>query len=145
MSGSKFALTLSLCGLLFGCGGQPGDEAPTQGQETPDTQGPTTEDTDRPVSAFATDVIPGPGGASDALFTDDDNLYARDNSADGLAAVAQLNFNGQIFTLWNRTGVGNGPPLNLSFASGTILSVRACIGSGQSLMSCNGWYTVVAR
>jgi hypothetical protein len=144
MSRSMVALTLAVGGLLFGCGGQIGDGEADQDMEATESQGPAAEEAQGNVTAMATNVVYGPGNASHAAFTDADNLYAYDDAEDGYAGVAQVNFNGTTYTVWAR-GAGNHAVLNLSVPAGTAILLRACLGLGESLVSCNGWNSFVAR
>jgi hypothetical protein len=158
-----FALTL--CGLLFGCGGLPEDGEPTQAPEVtepdtqvtpeagefleaheapePDTQGTPTEGAEGTVSAATVWENSYPG--SFVRFNSvGDNFYVSDTLRDGRLAVAQIkNLNtGQYYYCANRYGAGTTAFCNLDFVEGHWLIFRACTSEeGFLRAACNPNWT----
>lgn len=82
-------------------------------------------------------------GAGSAYFQSyGEHLYACDEAADGLRAIAQLNVNGHIYEVQDADGAnGNCWTINLSITEGTLVTLRACLRNGASgaLQHCSGW------
>jgi hypothetical protein len=140
MSRSMHVLALTLCGMLFGCGGEPVDGAPTQGTEAPATQAEPT-DGHVSVSALYSSYIVGAYVTFDSYG---DHFFVRDERADGHAAVAHIHnhSNGNYTYCWNTNGAGTTVDCNRDFPEGIRISFRACSGeysSGRLISCASGW------
>ncbi|RKG97180.1 hypothetical protein D7V97_34625 [Corallococcus sp. CA053C] len=139
------ALTLTLCGLLFGCGGQPEDGESTEVLDAPDTQVMPAEGAEGTVTASAISTM-SVFGASVSFNSNGDNFTVRDTAADGHSAVAHIyNSNtGSYSFCWNSSGSGTSVTCNRNFAEGILIRFRACTGEAGTgrLVNCSDWKTV---
>jgi hypothetical protein len=137
---SVSALALVTCGLLAGCGGQPGEEESLQGPQTPDTQAAPSEVSGRPVSASAV-YAAAVTGAYVTFNSYGDHLIVQDTAADGHSALGILyNYNsGTYFYCWNSRGAGTTVDCNYNFAEGITVAFFACTAeSGDgTLIACS--------
>ncbi|MBN9685165.1 MULTISPECIES: hypothetical protein [unclassified Corallococcus] len=128
-------LALAACGLLLGCGGQPEDDESLQVPEESDTQSGSSGDAERPVEAFSTNYAATSGAL--AWFTDFDNLYIRDTSADGLGAAAVLWVGNIQYVVWATNGQGSENVRNLDFPPNQLGYLYACVGRKPNFYNCN--------
>jgi hypothetical protein len=136
------ALALTVCGLLFGCGGQPGDGEPMQDTEAPATQAEQpTEDAVSATAVYTSYII----GAYVTFNSYGDHFVVQDERADGHSAVAQIyNPNtGNYSYCWNNRGAGTSVDCNRDFPEGIRISFRACTGESSTgrLVACASSWT----
>ncbi|RYZ40080.1 MAG: hypothetical protein EOO71_17495 [Myxococcaceae bacterium] len=128
-------LALAVCGLLFGCGGQPEDGESLQGTETSDTQSGSSGDAERPVEAFSNQYAATSGAL--AWVSDFDNLYIKDTAGDGLGAAAVLWVAGLRYEVWATNGHNSENVRNLDFPPNQQGFLYACVGRKPNITNCN--------
>jgi hypothetical protein len=130
-------LALVVCGLLFGCGGAPGDGESTQGNEAPYTQVEPREGASGTVSALAV-YASSLTGAYVTFNSYGEHFIVQDTARDGHSALVQLSSGS---TCWNSGGAGTTVDCNYDFPEGITIYFRACVGeSGPRLiLACAGW------
>jgi|GEM_PF-5170530 len=144
---SMTVLSLTLGGLLVGCGGMPEDNQTFETQElqSPDVAPPPASEGEVSQSLVTTITI---SGASISYNSNNDSFTVRDTLADGHSAVAVV-YNqrtGSTGSCWNSNGAGTTAVCDRSYPNNPVLSIRACTGEAGpgTLVACSGWVAVNA-